>query len=297
MELRVLRYFLAVAREQNITAAADFLHISQPTLSRQLMDLEEELGKKLMIRGKRQITLTEEGRLLRKRADELVALADKTEAEIAASDQSIRGDIYIGGGETDAMRYIAKTARRIRTLYPDIHYHIVSGDKEDISEKLDKGLFDFGLFVEPADITKYEFLRLPATDRWGVLMRRDSPLAAKESIQPEDLWPLPLILSRQTAKDKKLTHWLKKDLDQLNIVATYNLVYNASLMVDEGLGYALTLDKLIHTADEKNSLCFRPLQAGFDVHLDLVWKKYQVFSKAANLFLQEIKRDFDEAAL
>ena len=291
MELRVLRYFLAVAREQNITAAADFLHLSQPTLSRQLMALEEEFGKKLMIRGKRHITLTDEGRLLRKRAEELVALADRTEAELTSPESGLSGDVYIGGGETDAMRFVARAAKHIQEAYPDVRYHISSGDAEDIREKLDKGLLDFGLFVEPADITKYEFLRLPAADRWGILMRRDSPLASSETIKPEDLWDLPLLLSRQTLTDKKLLDWFKKDIAQLNIVSTYNLIFNASLMVDEGMGYALTLDKLIDTSAESSTLCFRPLQSQIEVHLDIVWKKYQVFSKAAGLFLQKIREE------
>lgn len=291
MELRVLRYFLAVAREQNITAAADFLHLSQPTLSRQLMALEEEFGKTLMIRGKRHITLTDEGRLLRKRAEELVALADRTEAELTSPDSGLSGDVYIGGGETDAMRFVARAAKHIQEEYPDVRYHISSGDAEDIRERLDKGLLDFGLFVEPADITKYEFLRLPAADRWGILMRKDSPLASAETIKPEDLWDLPLLLSRQTLTDKKLLDWFKKDIAQLNIVSTYNLIFNASLMVDEGMGYALTLDKLIDTSAESNTLCFRPLQSQIEVHLDIVWKKYQVFSKAAGLFLQKIREE------
>ena len=291
MELRVLRYFLAVAREQNITAAADFLHLSQPTLSRQLMALEEEFGKTLMIRGKRHITLTDEGRLLRKRAEELVALADRTEAELTSPDSGLSGDVYIGGGETDAMRFVARAAKHIQEEYPDVRYHISSGDAEDIREKLDKGLLDFGLFVEPADITKYEFLRLPAADRWGILMRKDSPLASAETIKPEDLWDLPLLLSRQTLTDKKLLDWFKKDIAQLNIVSTYNLIFNASLMVDEGMGYALTLDKLIDTSAESSTLCFRPLQSQIEVNLDIVWKKYQVFSKAAGLFLQKIREE------
>lgn len=291
MELRVLRYFLAVAREQNITAAANFLHISQPTLSRQLMDLEKEFGKTLMIRGKRKITLTNEGQLLRRRAEEIISLADKTEAEMSLSDTAIGGELYIGGGETDAMRLIAREAMALHAHYPNIHYHLYSGDGDDVREKLDKGLLDFGILVEPADVTKYELIRLPSTDRWGVLMRRDSPLAEKTVINPEDLWDLPLIISRQTIYDKILHKWFQKDISQLNIVSTYNLIYNASLMVDEGFGYALTLDKLANTSESSN-LCFIPLNLDFAVHLDFVWKKYQVFSKAAELFLQRLQKKF-----
>lgn len=292
MELRVLRYFLAVAREQNITAAANFLHISQPTLSRQLMDLEKEFGKTLMIRGKRRITLTDEGQLLRKRAEELILLADKTEAEMTVSDAAVSGDIFIGGGEADAVRLIAKTIKEINVEYPDIHYHFISGDADDLRERLDKGLIDFGVFVEPADITKYEFIRLPATDRWGVVMRKDSPLSKKSVIRPEDLWELPLIISRQTTYDKTVQKWLQRDMNQLNIVATYNLFYNAGLMVDEGIGYVIGIDKLANTSEHSN-LCFVPLDLDFEIHFDLVWKKYQVFSKAADLFLQRMREKYN----
>ena len=291
MELRVLRYFLAVAREQNITAAANFLHISQPTLSRQLMDLEAEFSKTLFKRGKRKITLTAEGQLLRKRAEELIALADKTEAEMTFSDTEIGGDIYIGGGEADAVRLIAKLAKKIQNVYPNIHYHLISGDAADLQEKLDKGLIDFGVFVEPADITKYEFLRLPATERWGIIMRKDSPLANKKEIKPDDLWNLPLIISRQTTYDKILQKWFKKNWEELNIAATYNLYYNAGLMVEEGFGYMIGIDKLANTS-ESSILCFVPLALDHKIHFDLVWKKYQTFSKAAQLFLSKAQEIF-----
>lgn len=292
MELRVLRYFLAVAREQNITAAANFLHVSQPTLSRQLMDLEEEFGKTLMIRGKRKITLTSDGQLLRKRAEELIALADKTEAEMTFSDTEIGGDIYIGGGEADAVRLVAKLARDIQKHYPNIHYHLTSGDADDLQEKLDKGLIDFGIFVEPADITKYEFIRLPATERWGILMRKDSPLANKTIIYPEDIWDLPLIISRQTTQDKTIQKWMQRDMSLLNITATYNLFYNAALMVEEGLGYMIGIDKLANTSGSSN-LCFVPLALDYRIHFDLVWKKYQTFSRAAELFLKTMRDNFE----
>lgn len=291
MELRVLRYFLAVAREQNITSAANSLHVSQPTLSRQLMELEAEFGKKLIIRGKRKTTLTSEGQLLRKRAEELIALADKTEAEISFSDTEIGGDIYIGGGEGEAFRSIAKLARSIQTEYPNISYHLVSGDADDLVERLDKGLLDFGVFVEPADITKYEFIRLPATERWGIVMRKDSPLADKTVIYPEDLWDLPLIISRQTTRDKTIQKWIQRDMSFLNIAATYNLFYNAAMMVEEGIGYMIGIDKLANTSKSSN-LCFVPLRTDYQIHFDLVWKKHQAFSRAAELFLSNARDNF-----
>lgn len=291
MEIRVLRYFLAVAREASISNAAEHLHITQPTLSRQLMDMERELGKQLFIRGNRRITLTEEGMLLRKRAEEIVNLVDKTESEIMLSQEEITGDIYIGGGETEGMRLIAKTAKQLNSAGYKINYHLVSGNSIDITEQLDKGLLDFAVFVDGADFQKYDSIRLPYTDTWGVLMRKDSPLAKKESITPNDLWSVPLILSRQATSIHGLSDWIKRDTNQLNIVATYNLLYNATLMVEEGVGYALCIDRLVHLS-EQSPLCFKPLKPAHIAHLDIAWKRYQVFSKAADLFLKQLQENF-----
>lgn len=292
MELRVLRYFLTVAREESISAAANALHITQPTLSRQLIELEEELGTKLFTRGKRKISLTDEGMLLRKRAEEITDLVDKTQAEVAASDETVNGDIYIGGGETHAMHLIASVLKDLQQEHPGIRVHLYSGNAEDVTERLDKGLLDFGLLIQPTDVTKYQSLRLPAKDTWGVLMRNDCPLAKRESIKPEDLWELPLIASRQRLTSGSVAKWMKKDYEKLNLVATYNLVYNASIMVEEGLGYALCLDKLVNTTGN-SALCFRPLTPSLESGLDIVWKKYQVFSKAADLLLERMRKDFD----
>lgn len=288
MEIRVLKYFLAVAREQNISAAAESLFLSQPTLSRQLKELEEELGKQLFIRGSRKITLTEEGLLLRKRAEEIVELMDKTEKELSDSDEQVSGEIYIGAGETDGLRLIAKAAKDLQEQYPQITYRIISGDAVDITERLDKGLIDFALLLEPVDISKYSYLKFPVKDVWGVLMRCDCPLAQRESISPRDLQDMPLIVSRQALDGSELTQWLKNGSEQLNIVSTYNLVYNASLMVDEGLGVALCLDKIINVSGD-SSLCFRPLKPRLEVGMSLVWKKYQVFSKAAEKFILKMQ--------
>ncbi len=286
MEIRVLKYFIAIAREQSILAAAESLHLSQPTLSRQIKDMEEELGKQLFIRGSRKITLTEEGMILRKRAEEILDLVQKTENEITLSDL-ICGDIFIGTGETDGVRFIAKSAKMLKEQYPDIHYHIVSGDSVDIIEKLDRGLIDFAVLVGNVDISKYNYMKLPIKDMWGVLMKKDSSLAQKEFITPQDLWEKPLIVSRQAIKGNDLIQWLKKDISQLNIIAYYNLVYNASLMVDEGLGYALCLDKIINVTD--TTLCFKPFQPKLEVGMNIVWKKYQILSKASEKFLEKLK--------
>lgn len=294
MELRVLRYFLAVAREESISDAAEFLHITQPTLSRQLMDLEEELGKQLLIRGKRnrKIMLTEDGMRLRKRAEEIVALADKTEAEFLAGDEAVSGDVYIGCGESDAMRIIAKTAVKLRQDYPDIHFHLYSGNAEDVSERMEKGLLDFGIFITSANIDKYDYLKLPAYDTWGLIMRKSDKLAARDFITPQDLHGLPLIMSRQALVQEDISRWGKKQIQDLNVVATYNLVYNAAIMTREGFGYTLTLDKLANTGSDSD-LCFCPLKPELRINLNLVWKKYQIFSKASQKFLEYLKNEIN----
>lgn len=292
MELRVLRYFLAVAREGNITAAANFLHLSQPTLSRQIKDLEEELGNPLLIRKSHRVALTPEGMLFRKRAEEIIAMVDKTEAEFTSLVNTISGDIYIGGGETQAVRRIAEIAKDLREAYPDIHYHLYSGNEEDVTERLDKGLLDFGILIQPANILKYDFISLPAKDIWGVIMRKDSPLAKKKCIKKEDLIDVPLICSRQAISPhqtgNEFSDWFGRDFDKLNIVTTFNLVYNAAIMVEAGIGYAITIDKLANTSHE-SPLCFRPLFPTLEAGLNIVWKKYQVFSPAAELFLDKLR--------
>lgn len=293
MEIRVLRYFLAVAREGTISGAAEILHMSQPTLSRQLMDMEDSFGKKLFIRGNRHISLTEDGMLLRKRAEEIIDLVDKTEMEMTSSNETISGEIYIGAGETETIRPIIKIAKKLTEDYPGISYHLFSGNAEDVTEKLDKGLLDFGLVIGTADNKKYNSLNLPITDLWGVLMRKDSPLAEKDFITPEDLWDSPLICSRQGLFQKSaLANWFKKDMGKLNIVSTYNLIFNAAVMVEEGFGYALSLDKLVKTTDN-DVLCFRPFKPTLEIEVSIIWKKYQVFSQAAEEFLKRLHEAFD----
>lgn len=290
MEIRVLQYFLAVAREQSISGAAEFLHLSQPTLSRQLKDMEEELGKQLFIRGNRKITLTEEGMLLRKRAEEIVSLVQKTEKELRVADSIIAGDVYIGAGETENIRIIAKTAQSLQKQYPQIHYHIASHDKSNILEQLDKGLIDFGIVMDTVDESKYDILSLPIREPWGIIMRKESPLAQKDCIRPEDMWDKPLILSRQALSSGKMTQWLQKSAPDLNIVATYNLMYNGSLLVDEGFGYVIGFSRIINTTGDSN-LCFRPLSPPLETHVYVIWKKYQMFSKAAEKFLSVLKQE------
>lgn len=291
MELRVLRSFLAVAREQNISGAARVLHLTQPTLSRQIMDLEEELGVLLFHRGNRKINLTEQGVLLRKRAEQIVELVQKTEEEMASTGDAVSGTIRIGAGETHSFRTLAESVRNLIGQYPDVHFQLFSGNAEDVMERLDKGLVDFGVLIEPYDVSKYDYLRLPTPDVWGVLMRNDSPLAALESIRAEILRDVPLICSRQALQGGQLSSWLKADYDKLNLVTSYNLVFNASLLVEAGVGYALCLDNIVNTTGESN-LCFRPLSPALESQVNLVWKKHQVFSKPSELFLANLQSKF-----
>ncbi len=290
MELRTLRYFLTVAREESITLAAERLHITQPTLSRQLMELEQSLGVKLFNRGSRnqKIVLTEEGFFLRRRAEEILDLADRTQAAFASGGGLVAGDVYLCAGETDAVRLLARAARSLQERYPQIRLHISSGDRTVVEEQLDKGLADFGLRVGPVDPEKYEVLTLPYRDVWGVLMRKDDPLARKKGLRPKDLWDRPLIWPRQGASVGLLTQWIRKKPEELEIVTSYSLVYNASLLTDEGLGYTVTLDRLVNTSGD-STLCFRPLEPPLEIGVHVVWKKNRSFTRAAALFLQELR--------
>lgn len=290
MEFRVLQYFLAIAREETISGAAEYLHITQPTLSRQMKELEEELGKQLFIRGNRKISLTEDGMLLRKRAETIISLVEKTESEIMLSNTTINGDIYIGSGETKGMKLIAKVIKQCQEKYPEIKFHLYSGNAEFVSCHMDEGLFDFGIVIEPTDMSNYDFLKLPQEDIWGVWMRKDSELAKKDVIRPEDLQNKPIIISNQDLVKNEISGWIGGNQRKLNIIATYNLIYNAALMVEENIGYALGLDNLINTTGD-SPLCFRPLEPVLEVGLALVWKKYHVFSRAAEYFLEELRKE------
>ena len=294
MEIRALKYFLITAREGSITKAANSLGLTQPNLSRQINILERDIGKKLFNRSNYKIKLTSEGILLKKRAEEIIDMIEKTRAEFKSSDKIIAGDIRIGGGETHAIELITKIMRNIQKDYPNIQYHLHSGNSDDVSEKLDKGLLDFGILIEPAGILKYDFIKIPAKDTWGVLMRKDSKLAKKKFITKNDLIKLPIICSRQAVynrpSDNKFLEWFQSDFDKLNIVATYNLIYNASIMVKSGIGYAIGLDKLINV--NGSSLCFVPLKPKLEAELNIVWKKEQIFSPASGIFLDALYKKF-----
>ena len=245
--------------------------------------------------GSRNMSLTAEGMILRKRAEEIISMVDKTEAEFHSMSNVVSGDIYIGGGETEAVKLIAQIVCELRTAYPEIHYHLYSGNAEDVTERLDKGLLDFGLLIQPADISKYDYFNIPARDTWGVIMRKDIPLAKKETIRKEDLLNVPLICSRQVISEERhrneFAEWFGEDFDKLDIVTTFNLVYNAAIMVEAGVGYAITIDKIANTT-ESSSLCFRPLEPQLDSGLNIIWKKDQVFSAAAALFFKKLREHF-----
>ena len=291
MEIRELRYFLAIAREQSISKAAESLYMTQPSLSRQMQNLEKELGKQLFVRGSKKIELTGAGFLLQKRAEEMLALYEKTQAELAAPEECA-GEIRIGGGESFCVSFVARLATKMQRENPRVVFHFFSGDTQDVTEKLEKGLIDFGILVEPAEISRYEFLRLPQKDTWGVLMRKDSPLAQKERITPQDLSGKPLIRSLHAVKNRELSAWFSGEEPQ-DVRATYNLLYNASLLVREGMGYAVGLDRIINTTGE-SELCFRPLDPPLESTLAVAWKKNQIFSRPAQKFLQMFR---DELSL
>lgn len=284
MDIRDLQYFLAVAREQSMSGAAEYLHLAQSTLSRQIKELENELGKQLFIRGNRKVTLTEDGMVLCRRAEEIVDLVKKAEHELKCT-ETVAGDVHIGSSETDALRFVMRAAKRTAERYPQIHFSFYGGDSLDVIDLLDKGVLDFGILLDPRNLSEYEYVRIPAKDAGGILMRRDSPLAGKESLHPEDLWDKPLILSRQHQEGGIFATWLQKDFSELNIVATYSQLYTCAFMVEEGLGYAVCRGKTVSALSE--DLCFVPFDPPQELGMSLVWKKYSMRRKAAEMFLHE----------
>ena len=288
MEIRVLQYFLEVAEKENITKAAEALHITQPALSRQLAELEKELNTQLFLRGKKRTTLTEEGRLLQKRAQEITSLVHKTKEEMLHTTDTISGSVHIGCAETEGMRFLLHIQKEILNQYPHIICQLYDGHNADIMEKLDKGLLDFGVLSAPSHLRRYDYICLPHKDTWGVLMPKQAPLANKKVIYPQDLWHLPLILSQQAIGNGDISHYLQKDINDLYITGTYNLLFNASLMVEEGIGYALAYDHIIATGPD-SPLTFRPLSPEHTVNTYFIWKRHQLFSPAANLLKQKIE--------
>lgn len=287
MEIRTLRYFLAVAREENMTRAAEMLHVTQPTLSKQLKSLEDELGKKLFTRHSFSIRLTDAGMLLRSRAEDLVRMADKIEAEFVSLDEVTGGDLYLGLAESYQISLLAREIHTFKKNYPGLKYHITSGDTEQVSEKLDKGLLDFAVLAEIPNAAKYESLVFPEVDVWGIVMPSDAPLAKKKAVDVDDLIGLPLFCSSQ-GWEKDIPRWAKDKMDKLRLEGSFRLSYNASLFAREHLGYLLTFDKLIDTSAD-SGLVFRPLTPSLETNLYLIWKKYQNFSPIAERFLKHMR--------
>lgn len=298
MELRTLKYFLAVAEQESFSQAANnVLFVTQPTLSRQMQELEEEIGAQLFVRSNKKTTLTEEGLRFKKRAQEIMELVKHTQKEFAeSSKEEITGDVYIGAGETQGFKPIADACKQMQKQYPKIYLNISSGNAEDVTEKLDRGLIDFGLLVEPVDKTKYEYLTLPDRDTWGLLVRKDHPLAKKSKIIARDFANIPLLVSRQTLDSREFTGWLGRDLKSLNIVGTYNLIYNAAVCVEQGMGAALTLERLINTGND-SPFAFVRISPERTSGLVVVWKKNPVFSKPAAQFLKFLKAGLESHSI
>lgn len=293
MELRVLRYFLTVVNEESITKAADALHITQPTLSRQLAQMEDEIGVKLFDRGSRKITLTNEGILLRRRAEEILQLVDKTEKEMTEQEKLVDGEISIGCGELASVQIVSELIKSFQERYPLVHYDIHTANADHIRERLDKGLTDIGLLLEPVDIEKYEFIRMHIKEKWVVLMRPDDPLAEKESITPKDLSKLPVCLVKRPLVKNELASWFGNYFKNLHIVFTSNMSTNAAIMVQNGLAYALVLEGSLPYLNTKQ-ICYRPLSPELTATSVLAWKRHQPQSLAVAKFIEHIRQHLSQ---
>ena len=293
MEIRTLKYFLAAAREENMSKAAKILHVTQPTLSKQMKSLEDELGKKLFTRHSFSIKLTDEGVLLRNRAEDLVAMADKIEQEFVSLDDITGGELFLGLAESYQIRYLARTIKEFKTKYPNLKYHIISGDTEQISDKLDKGLLDFLVLAEDPDSKKYDYIEFPEADVWGLVFSEDDAMADKENIHISDLIGLPLLCSEQAWFDI-IKKWAGNNYSHLHLDGSFKLSYNGSIFVKEGLGYLLTFDRLVNTSKD-SGLTFRPLSPKLETKIYLAWNKYQSFTPIAERFLNHLKNSFADS--
>lgn len=293
MELRVLRYFLEVARHENISRAADELHLTQPTLSRQIAELEGELGTALLVRGKRRTLLTESGLFLKARAEEILSLANKTIEQFAHGENLAEGDIYIGCGETEGMSEIIRAIAPLHISYPGIRIHLTSGNEELVTDGLKKGILDFGLLCSALPPIEYSYCRISHDDIWGLYMSQSNPLSQNSGISADDMASVPLIMSRQAMEAKEFDHWLGRRTEELHIVATYNLVYNSVFLVEQGFGCVLSFEGLIPLEKRGGeTLVFRPLTPELRSHNYLIWKKEQVFSRAGRMVLNCFKTVF-----
>lgn len=288
MEIRVLRYFLTVVREESITRASEVLHITQPTLSRQLSQMEEEVGVKLFKRGSRKISLTNEGILLRRRAEEILQLVDKTEKELIGQDEQVEGKISIGCGEIASVQLLPRLFKEFREKYPRIRFDIFTATADIVKEQMDKGLIDIGLLLEPVDMEKYDFIRLDVKENWVVLMRPDDLLARKDSITAKDLSALPLILPRRMSVQSELASWFGDYYEKLNVIFTSNLSTNGAIMVNDGLAYSLVIEGAVPFWDP-SKITYRPLSPSLTTTSVLAWKRGQPFSVATTKFIEHMK--------
>lgn len=295
MEIRVLKYFITVAQEQSFSKAAKVLNISQPALSKQIKDLEEEYQITLFNRTTRSLSLTEEGQLFKVHVKEILNLVNKTEYYLKNTKKYISGDIYLGCSESEANRIVMKAIGKNQKNYPAIKFHLYSGNAQYVEEQLDQGIFDLGIVTDPADLSKYDYLKLPTLDTWGVLMKKDSELAKLDTISPKDLLDKPMIISNQEMVKNGISGWLGGNQRALNVVTTYNLFYNAMLMCEENVGYVLTLKNLYNESDE-SSICFKPLHPPLTLRSHLVWKKYKVFPKAIEIFLEILNEEIKKSS-
>ena len=287
MELRTLEYFMEIAREGNMSRAAERLHVSQPSLSKQMKALEEELGKKLFVRDHTGLSLTDEGMLLRKRAEDILGMVRKTTDELQALDDITGGDVQIGCAESYQIRHLARVIKDFKMQYPLFRYHLTSGNTEQVVERLDRGLLDFAVIVEPPDPKKYNYLEMPGSDAFGLLVRKDHELAKKECVTVDDLESIELIVSEQSLIND-IPRWCGENADRLKVSGTINLFYNGSVFVEEGLGGMLTFEHLPDTYEEGN-LAFIPLYPRLEVKMYVIWKRYQVFTPIASLLLKTLQ--------
>lgn len=288
MELRTLRYFLEIARQGNMTRASQTLHVSQPSLSKAMKDLQEELGKPLFIRGSTSLTLTDEGMLLRKRAEDILNIVDKTCDDFKEMNEITGGDVTIGCAESYQIKYLAQAIRRLKMQYPLFHFHLTSGNSEQVLERLDNGIIDFAIIVEPPDLQRYNYIKVPETNHWVCVFNDSDSFKDKEYIMVDDLIGKPIICSMQSWL-ADIPRWCGERIDELHLSGTINLSYNGTVLIKEGLGYLLTFEQLTNESKE-NGLCSRPLFPALTSDMYIIWKKYQVFSPIAQLLLNEIDK-------
>ena len=289
MDIRVLRYFLTVVREESITRAAEVLHITQPTLSRHLVQLEESLGIRLFHRGTRKITLTNEGMLLRRRAEEILELLNKTEKELAFQEEMVEGCISVGCGELAAVRILSELFQSFSKKHTRVTYDLFTATADQVKERMESGLIDIGLLLEPIDMDKYDYIRLGIREHWGVLMRPDDPLAGKEFVTAKDLAGLPVIMARRSHVQNEVSNWFGEYFKDLNILFKSNLPTNGAVMVQEGLGYAMVVRGLVDSLWDEEKICFKPLYPELSATTVLAWKRQQPFSRATEMFIEHIK--------